>query len=219
MGIAVADILAGAHLAQGILACLVRRASSNRGGRVQVSMLESALDLQFETLTTFYRDGGRSPERTVTNNAHAYLGAPYGVYPTADGHLALAMGSIPVLGRLLGCAALEAPEYAEPASWFNERDAIKQILAGHLASRPTADWLAILEPADIWCADVLDWPRLFAHDGFKALEMVQEVEMGDGFRYRTTRCPIRFDGDRLFAERGSPRVGEHTAQLISEFNL
>jgi CoA:oxalate CoA-transferase len=217
MGLAVADIFCGAHLAQGILACLLRRSLTGAGGLVQVSLLESVLDLQFETLTTFFHDGGRPVERSRSNNAHAYLAAPYGIYATRDGWLALAMGEIPRLGRLLDCPALE--RYQDPHSWFDDRDEIKAILAEHLASRTTAEWLAVLEPAEVWCADVLDWRRLLAHEAFGVLGMVQTVVRGSGFAYRTTRCPIRIDGERLYASPGSPAVGEHTASLIEEFQL
>jgi len=214
MGIAIADILAGSHLAQGILAALVKRIKSNTGSKVSVSMLESILDFQFETITTYYHDGGEPTVRTASNNAHAYLGAPYGVYETQNGHLALAMGAIPVLGELLSCKALT--EYPEPDSWFTQRDEIKDILAKHLQTQSTEHWLSILEPADIWCADVLSWDKLFAHDGFKALQMIQNVKMGDGFEYQTTRCPIKIDGEYLTSSLGSPSIGEHTAKILSE---
>ncbi len=216
-GLAVADILAGAHMAQGILACLVRRGITGRGGRVDVSLLESIVDLQFEVLTTHMNDGGRTPARSAHNNAHAYLSAPYGIYRTRDGHLALAMAAVPRLGDLLGCAPLAA--YLDPTPWFTERDAIKSHLANHLAGQSTAHWLAILEPADVWCADVLDWPRLLAHDAFSALEMTQEVHRANGASLRTTRCPIRIDGRLLTSARGAPRVGEANAVLDREFAL
>ncbi len=104
-GLAVADLFTGAHLVQGILACLVRRSISGAGGRVEVSLLESTLDFQFEVLTTYLNDGGQLPRRSAFNNAHAYLGAPYGIYATADGYLALAMGSVPRLAELLDLPA------------------------------------------------------------------------------------------------------------------
>ena len=104
MGLSIVDMLAGNHLAQGILACLFRRTISGEGALVQVSMLESAIDFQFEAITTYYYDG-KLPERSEHNNAHAYLGAPYGIYKTDNGYIALAMGSIPQLGALLGCDA------------------------------------------------------------------------------------------------------------------
>lgn len=214
MGIAIADILAGSHLAQGILAALVKRIKSNTGSKVSVSMLESILDFQFETITTYYHDGGAPTMRTASNNAHAYLGAPYGVYETQNGHFALAMGAIPMLGELLSCPALA--NYPEPDSWFTQRDEIKDILAKHIQTQSTEHWLSILEPADIWCADVLSWDKLFAHDGFKALEMIQNVKMGDGFEYQTTRCPIKIDGEFLRSSIGSPAIGEHTKAILSE---
>ncbi len=214
MGLSIVDMLAGAHLAQGLLACLVRRGRSGAGGLVQVSMLESAIDFQFETLTTFFNDGGALPQRTARNSAHAYLGAPYGIYQTSNGFLALAMGSILVLGRLLGCAPLL--NYPAPAQAFTERDEIKATLAEHLKTNTTEAWLAVLEPADIWCANVLSWDKLLAHEGFAALNMVQEVTMADGYRYRTTRCPIRLDGERLTSPVGSPQLGQDNAAILAE---
>ncbi|QHN05365.1 CoA transferase [Granulicella sp. WH15] len=220
-GLAVADMMAGAHLVQGLLAALVRRGITGLGGKVEVSLLESILDLQFEVLTTYLNDGGKAPERSAVNNAHAYLGAPYGIYTTADGYLALAMGSILRLGELLDCPALAT--YTDPASLFDQRDEIKAILVQHLKHQTTGHWLAILEPADIWCADVLTWDQLFAHDGFKVLEMVQTVESRPGCdpsaTMRTTRCPIRIDGELLTSSIAAPRIGEHNQVIAEEFGL
>jgi len=215
MGLAVADMLAGAHLVQGLLALLVRRGITGAGGVVEVSLLESALDLQFEVLTTHLNDGGKLPERSGVNSAHAYLAAPYGIYRTADGWLAIAMTPIPRLGELLECATLL--RWQDPASWFTERDAIKAELVRHLESQPTSHWLSLLEPADVWCAEVLDWQRLQAHDGFRTLGMVQRVARPNGAVMETTRCPIRVDGGILTSPLGSPTIGEHNAVIEREF--
>ncbi|WP_431311692.1 CaiB/BaiF CoA transferase family protein [Pontiella agarivorans] len=211
MGLAVTDILAGAQLAQGILSKLV----AGVGGRVAVSLYEAALDFQFEPLTVYFQDGGQAPERTKTHNAHAYLGAPYGIYQTAGGYLALSMGNLMRMGELIGCDALL--NYPEPASWFTERDKLKAILAEHLMTQSTDEWLAVLEPADIWCAKVLDWNMLRASEAFQCLEMEQTVELSDGSTYRTTRCPVKLDGKRIFTSKGSPKLGEHTEAIIEEF--
>lgn len=221
-GLAVADMMAGAHLVQGVLAALLRRATTGKGAHIEVSLLESTLDLQFEVLTTYLNDGGKPPVRSSVNNAHAYLGAPYGIYSTADGYLALAMGSIVALGQLLDCPALGT--YTDPAQFFDQRDEIKSILVHHLKTHTTSHWLSILEPADIWCADVLTWDRLFAHEAFRALNMVQTVSRPAArnepeLTMRTTRCPIRIDGEFLTSSTPAPRIGEHNTQLIDEFNL
>jgi len=216
-GLAVVDLFAGAHLVQGILACLVRRGTTGNGGKVQVSLLESILDFQFEVLTTHLNDGGRLPQRSAVNNGHAYLGAPYGIYATSNGYIALAMVSVTQLGKLLQCPPLLS--YSEPPSLFDKRDEIKQILAQHLRTATTEHWLAILEPEDIWCADVFDYSRLLQHEGFQRLDMIQQVSRTEGVSLRTTRCPIRIDEELLKSEQGAPRLGEDTERIKREFQL
>ncbi|WP_370476400.1 CaiB/BaiF CoA transferase family protein [Tamlana flava] len=212
MGLSIVDMLAGAHLAQGILAALYRKAVNNFGALVQVSMLESAIDFQFETITTFFNDGGELPVRTKSNNAHAYLGAPYGIYKTKEGYLALAMGSISVLAQLLKCDEL----LQFPENKFALRDKIKVVLAKHLKTQTADYWLSVLEPADVWCAKVLNYQELFKEEGFKVLDFVQKATMGDGYAYETTRCPIKIDGELFTSGKGSPKLGEHNDKILEE---
>jgi crotonobetainyl-CoA:carnitine CoA-transferase CaiB-like acyl-CoA transferase len=215
MGVAVADIMAGTHLAQGILAALYQTAVNGEGAMVQVNMLESILDFQFEVLTCFYNDGNELPVRSAVNNGHAYIAAPYGIYQTSDGFLALAMGDILVLADLLDCPALKA--FPDKKEWFGRRDEIKQVLVDHLKTRATGDWLRILEPADIWCAKVLNYDELVLEDGYQVLDMEVTVSTSSGLQITTTRCPIRVDGRLLLSYRGAPRLGEHNQKIEEEF--
>jgi CoA:oxalate CoA-transferase len=217
VGVSVADILTGAHLVQGVLAALVGRAISGKGARVDVNLMASALDLQFEALTTHLNMGGDQPKRSRVSNASVHGAAPYGIYATADGYIAIAMTPIDKLAALLGCKALDP--YFDKKTWFSERDAIKSILAEFLRNGTTANWLARLETADVWCANVLTWPQLLAHPAFAALDATQDVYGASGEALRTTRCPIQIDGKTLKAKRGAPRLGQHTAEIIAEFAL
>jgi crotonobetainyl-CoA:carnitine CoA-transferase CaiB-like acyl-CoA transferase len=207
MGLAIADILTGAHLVQGLLAALIQRGNTNQGALVEVSLLESIVDFQFEVLTTYLNDGGRAPQRSSVNNAHAYLGAPYGIYATADGHLAVAMGSLTTLAQALDCPALSGFDQAKNA--FAKRDEIKAVLASHLSQQSTAHWLERLRAVDYWCAPVLHWHELLEHEAFRCLDMLQTVRRDRGGEIRTTRCPIRFDRVRPESPRAAPRIGEH----------
>lgn len=217
MGIAVADLTASAHLVEGILACLVRRGITGEGGRVEVSLMESILDLQFEVITTHLNDGGQPARRSAVSNGHAYLGAPYGIYPTSNGYLALAMGAVTQLGELLGCPELSG--FSDPKTWFTRRDEIKGILRDHLKNKSTAHWLGILEPADIWCAEILSWEQLRQTEGYRALDMEQETFCPGGTPLQTLRCPIRIDGEIFKSHRGSPAIGQHNRAITSEFKL
>jgi crotonobetainyl-CoA:carnitine CoA-transferase CaiB-like acyl-CoA transferase len=218
MGIAVADILAGAAAVQGVLAALVRRGVTGSGGIVETSLLEALLDLQFEVLATHLNDGGRPPRRAAARGAHAYLAAPYGVYQAKDGWIALAMTPLPKLGHLLGLDT--QPGWAAASDAFAARDALGEVIATRIAEKTVAEWLAILEPADIWCAEVRDWPALMETATFRGLGMVQEVARADGARLRTLRAPLRIDGARPPGNgHAAPLVGEHSARLREEFGL
>jgi CoA:oxalate CoA-transferase len=217
MALAIADMLAGHNLCEGILACLVRRGTTGLGGLVETSLIEALLDFQFEVLTTHLNDGRRPPRRCAFRNAHAYLAAPYGVYDTANGYLALAMTHLPTLGKLLDLPLLQ--EISNSADGFRRRDEIKQIIAQRLKEHTTEHWLEILNAADIWCAEVLDWPKLCGSEAFKQLEMVQTLTDGHGIEILTTRLPIRLDGALLTSEGLAPRVGQHTEQIQRELGL
>jgi CoA:oxalate CoA-transferase len=218
MGLAIADQLAANITVQGILAGLVRRGAGGGGTHVQTSLIEALLDFQFEVLTTHFNDPRhRLPERSAVNNAHAYLAAPYGVYRTKDGFLAVAMTPVPKLADVLGCAALRVHD--DPRKWFTERDAIKATLADFLAAETTAHWLSLLVPADIWAAEVLDWHKLLGSAGFKSLDFVQRLKLGNGETIETTRSPLRFDGKPLRSERPAPAIGEHNAVIDRDFAI
>ena len=214
-GLSITDMMAGAQLCQGILALLVRRGVSGRGGRVDVSLMEAAIDLQFEHLSVHLNRDEPMPARGGVANGNVYLAAPYGIYGTAEGYLALAMAPVDRLGALLDLAELaDFP----PDSWYTERDAIKALLRDHLATRTAAQWLAILEPAGIWCAPVLDWPTLTAEPAFTALAVTQPIAAPDGATMTTTRCPIRIDGTILRSPRAAPRLGADQHSIDEELN-
>ena len=217
MGVAIVDILAGTHVAQGILAALYQKCISGEGALVQVSMLESILDFQFEGLTCFYNDGNQLPSRSSINNGNSYVAAPYGIYKAADGYIALAMANIVVLGQLLSCDALG--NYLDSSTWFSKRDEIKAILAEHLLTQKVDYWLSLLQPADIWCAKVMDYDDLSKEKAYQLLNMEMNVKTSNGLTIKTTRCPIRVDGELLTSEVGAPFLGEHNEIIEKQFNL
>ena len=212
IGLSVADMLAGHVLAKGILAALVRRGRTSAGGLVETSLLEVLVDFQFELLTTYLNDGQRPPRRAAAHGANAYLAAPYGVFATLDGHLALAMTPLATIARLLGLPGLDL------ADGFGDRDELLTRIAQRIAERTTESWLALLEPEGVWVAGVLDWKALLEAESFRALAMVQSVETRRG-PIMTTAAPLRIDGVRPRSPRGAPRVGEHTDRITREFGL
>ncbi len=217
IGLAAIDMFTSMNVVEGILASLLRRAKTGEGALVEASLLESSIDFQFEVLTTYLNDGGNIQERCKVSNAHPYLPAPYGIYKTQDGYLALAMGSILVLGELLECPKLL--EYQVVDEWFTNRDEIKTVLTNHIATRTTREWLDKLEPADYWAAKVNTIADVVNDPEMNHCDMFQEVVRKNGTKLMTTRCPLRIDGEKIFALKGAPVLGEDTEAINKEFNL
>lgn len=221
VGLSIADLLASCHLAQGITALLVRRERTGRGGLVETSLLEGMLDLQFELLSAQLNDPSIEVHRGGHRSASAFLPAPYGMYTTRDGYLAVSMNPVPRLGELLGLPSLS--EFADPDTWWDRRDEIEELLAARLAMERTRHWLDILQPADVWCTEVLTLRELVEHPGYLSLDMTQETVRasadGPDHRLRTVRSPLRIDGAVLKAPKAAPRLGEDTDAIDREFGL
>jgi len=212
-GFAMLDVATAGNLVQGILACLLRRGVTGKGGIVEVDLMSAALDMTFEQFTCFLNDGQKQPARHETGNANPYQPAPYGIYKTADGYMAFAMTPLARVAELLNAPEIAVYSQDQAFSHLNE---IKAIVAGIFATFPTQHWLDILEPAGIWCAPILDWPGFVATDGFKALDPVQTIRSGSGATALTTACPIRIDGALIKSSQGAPALGAHTADFLVE---
>jgi len=216
-GLATADMICGAHFVQGILAALIKRAKTNKSVLVEVSLLESVLDLQFEFLTTYLNDGGKLPQRSaVEGNGHPYLSAPYGIYKTADNYLSLAMGDLQKIGEAVGC---DLSAYADKTSWFDKRDEIMLLLSDQIKNKTTAQWLTQLEAEGIWCAEILTYAEALQHEGYLAQGIKQEVTLPDGSSLSTTRCPIRINGEQLYSDIAAPRPGAQTEAINQQYHL
>ncbi len=211
-GLSIADSLCGAQLVQGILAALIRRHKTGKGALIEISLLESLLDFQFELLTTYHNSGGLLPRRSSVNNGHPLLSAPYGLYATANGFIAIAMADLSTLAKALHCVELTSYTAAHA---FANRDEIKQIISSHLLQHTSQVWLAKLHEHHLWAMEVLDWKKLTNHAGYQALQMEQSIYTANKKEIRTTRCPIRINGKILTSGKAAPALGENNAEITN----
>jgi crotonobetainyl-CoA:carnitine CoA-transferase CaiB-like acyl-CoA transferase len=210
-GVAIADILSGAQLVQGIIAALIRRQKKGIGAMIEISLAESLLDFQFELLTTYYASNAQ-PLRSYSSNGHPLLSAPYGIYQTADGYIALAMMDIRALAKAIACKEME--EFSNDRA-FAERDKMKAILARHLSFETTNHWLTHLQQEGLWAMEVFDWEKMMGHGAYQCLKMEQPFNVGSK-EIITTRCPIRINGERLYSDKPAPVLGEHNEKVMRE---
>ncbi|WP_308991051.1 CaiB/BaiF CoA-transferase family protein [Mariniflexile litorale] len=214
-GLAVADLMCGNHFVQGILAALLKRAKTRKGVLVEVSLLESILDVQFEAITIFLNNGGKLADRgNVRGSAHAFLSAPYGIYETSDGYLALAMGDLLLLGSILD---VDLSKYTNKKTWFRSRAAIRKILSKKIITKDSDYWIKALREKGMWCEKVSDYNDLNSQPFINDLQLKQTVKNFEGKEMLTTRLPIKFDETILSSAKAAPKVGEDNEKIYEQF--
>ncbi|WP_380056147.1 CaiB/BaiF CoA transferase family protein [Falsihalocynthiibacter sp. SS001] len=217
IGLPIADITAGAALVQGVLGALFRHARTGQGAKVQTSLLEALLDLQFEFLTTYLNNGESPPVRAEKGSAHGYLAAPYGVYETQSGHLALAMTPLAKLAGLL-----DAPELTVAANEvngeFTQRAAIFSHLQHIFLKRSATSWEEYLGSHGVWCAKVLNWNEVIKGSTPPVSDMLAHVREAKG-SLTMINAPYCIDGNRRQIDRIGPTLDQHGQAIRREIGL
>jgi crotonobetainyl-CoA:carnitine CoA-transferase CaiB-like acyl-CoA transferase len=212
-GAAIVDQHGAALLAMGILAALFHRERTGEGQKLEVTMVQAALDLQLEPVT-YHLNGAplARPRHSIADTFHA---APYGVYQSADGYLALSMTPVGDLAEALGGVPALAP-YADPDLAMPQREAIAEILKPILRTKTTADWIATLRERGVWCAPINDYEQVFAEPAVQFLDPVLEVEHPKAGHVRLLKHPIRYGAGEMEVRFRPPTVGEHTTDVLRE---
>ncbi|MER5963160.1 CaiB/BaiF CoA-transferase family protein [Streptomyces sp. NPDC002057] len=222
-GIPAADIAAGMYAFSGVLAALVRRGTTGRGGPVEVSLLDSLAEWMGHPLHHGMH-GGTPPARTGL--AHAVI-APYDAYPTVDGGLVLLSVQNDREWRRLAEQVLGRPELADdPAFATNTarvagRAATDAAVAAALAPLTAPEALARLDAAGVACArlnsveELADHPQLTARDRWREVgspvgplrSLLPPIVFPDAPEPRMDRIPaLGQDTDEVLAELGVPEA-------------
>jgi crotonobetainyl-CoA:carnitine CoA-transferase CaiB-like acyl-CoA transferase len=214
IGTSICDAMAAMMVSCGILAALHARTHTGKGQKVEVDLLSTALAAQCQEAVVHLNDFPRW-ERSAAGITQPWIGAPYGIYATSDGHLALAMNSLGVLGELLDLPEVAAYEGNSEGA-FTDRDAIKRRLEARLATRTTNQWLELMATRDIWCAPVKDFEAIFSDPQVEAAQIVTKVEHPNIGPLKLIRTPITLSDTPPSIRRPSPRVGEHNEEILRE---
>jgi len=190
VGVALVDVLAGLFATVGILAALRHREETGQGQRVEVDLLSSLLAALVNQASAFTA-GGTVARRM--GNQHPSI-APYALYPTAGGDLVLAVGTDRQFGALcavLGRDALATdPRFADNGARVAHRDALRDALVAALATRPAAEWAALLTAARVPAGVVNDVGEAFALAGALGLDPVVALPRPGGGEIALARNPI-----------------------------
>lgn len=212
VGVGIADLVAGHQIVYGILAALYARERTGRGQRVDVCLLNALLSLQTQEITT-YLNGGGLPVRSASGISSPYVGAPYGLYRTADGFIAIAMNPVNRLARLVG---LDGFEECDSNNIMEGRDEIRERFARVFIQRSTATWLAELLAADIWCAPLYTYADVERDPQVCINEMIVRYEHPSAGTVRAVGIPVKFSETPGAISRPAPRLGEHGVEILRD---
>lgn len=195
------------------MVALYHRERTGEPQRVEVNLLNSALDSQCQGFTVELNID-RAFERSEAGIAQKYLGAPYGIYETIDGYIAIAMTPLDRLAEVLDYP--ELADYATEEAAFERRDEIKHRLEDYTRERSTDDLLETLVDGDVWAARVNDFQAAARNPQVRHNEMIVEVDHPRDGTFWTTGIPGTLSATPGAIDRGPPAPGEHTREILRE---
>lgn len=218
IGIPVADISSGMFAVQGILAALVRRGRTGKGGRVEINMMNSMLSISAYNPALYFITG-TSPTR-VGSRHHTVV--PYGPYPTSDGHVLLTTFSDGSWKKIVD--ALARPELAEDsrfdtaAARAKNRVACEQIIQDIFSQFTSEHIVAKLETAGIPCGAVRTLGQALESERAGGTGAIAELDYGGEIGIMPhVRLPVKFDGEWC-PSRPAPALGESNS-IVEEYRL
>ena len=213
VGVSAVDHHGAALLAMGILAALFRRATTGQGCRVDVNLLSAAIDLQIESFTCFLN--GTRPDSVTPDKFSGgwYFSAPYGIFPTADGHLAISLTSLDILAE-----ALAAPHIAEfkGSDEYDRREEINGLVANVLKHRTNSVWTEILTRYKIWHAPVNDYASVVRDPQVVHNRSFVTVPGATGKPITLVSHPVKYDGKSPQVRLAPQPIGAQTGEILAE---
>jgi crotonobetainyl-CoA:carnitine CoA-transferase CaiB-like acyl-CoA transferase len=213
-GAAICDQHGGALLALGVLAAYARRIKTGQGALVEVSLFNSAIDLQTEAITN-YLTGQFHRSRYVRDPHLAtwFHEAPYGIYETADGkRVAISLNDPKDFADALADDGLRAFIGSDP---YVERDRYAQLTAAAVKGYCFDILAKRLDAGNLWWAPVQDYTDLINDPQARHCRIFQEVDI-KGAKATLVNHPIRYDGRVPQVRHLALQIGQDTREILGE---
>ena len=218
LGIGIADIMTGMHAATAVLAALRHRDRSGIGQHIDLALLDTQVSwLAYHAVE--YLNTGTNPERLGTGAAAV---VPYGVYPTADGHVIVAAGNDDQFARL--CEVVDRTDLARDSRFagnsqrIGNREALETTLFEIFVKRPTDEWVASLEQAGVPCGPINTVDRVFSDPQVRArggaIQMPHSLSATNSIGLAA--APTKLSETPLSYRVPPPTLGEHTDVVLGE---
>jgi CoA:oxalate CoA-transferase len=219
-GPAIVDFMSGIHLYAAVVTALYERQITGQGRLVEVAMQESVYPTLASNLSFLYNRKGEVPPRT--GNRHGGLSiAPYNVYATSDGHIAIITvtedhwhGITDAIGR---------PELKTDQRFISNPERVKRMpevdamVEDWTRTKPRDEAIAILRRCRVPCAPVRDLKEVINDRHMHERGMLEEIDHPEFGRITVPTSPLRFHGADKVATTPSPKVGQHNGDVYGDW--
>ncbi|MBV9570345.1 MAG: CoA transferase [Alphaproteobacteria bacterium] len=215
VGVAVADVVSGLYTAIAILAALLHQSQTGEGQEIDMALFDCQAAM-LANQATGYLAGGTVPRRL--GNAHPSI-VPYQVFATADGHLIVAVandGQFHRLSKVLGAENLAGDaRFASNGERVRHREALNAVLKPLLRARSTAEWIALLESANVPCGPINRVDQVFTDPQAIVRGLAIPVAHASG-PLDLVASPLRLTATPPEYRLPPPRLGEHTDEVLRQ---
>jgi crotonobetainyl-CoA:carnitine CoA-transferase CaiB-like acyl-CoA transferase len=215
-GVAISDIFTGLYSVIAIQAALRHAEATGQGQYIDMALFDTQISV-LGNQNLNYLVSGNSPVQM--GNAHMNI-APYEVVPVSDGHIILAVGNDSQFQRFCAVVGLDTlavdPNFATNSARVTNRARLREQIIERLASRSRDELLSALEEAGVPASPINDIGQMFADPQTIARGMRLDLDDGHGNKLPSVRAPMVMSETPLVYERPSPRLGEHTAEILAE---
>ena len=215
-GVAISDIFTGLYSVIAIQAALRHADQTGEGQHIDMALFDTQISaLGNQNLN--YLVSGKSPVQM--GNAHMNI-APYEVVPVRDGHIILAVGNDGQFAKFCAAVGLDAlstdPDFATNPARVANRVKLRERIVEALSTVDRDPLLAKLEAASVPASPINTIGQMFADPQTIARGMRLDLDDGHGNLLPSVRAPMVMSGTPLVYERPSPRLGEHTDEILAE---
>lgn len=207
------DHHAAALTVAGIVAALFERERTGTARRVEVNMLQAAMDLQGESITAWMNGADRAGPRGSDGMANWFSPAPYGIYATSDGHVMISMSKPADLAQ-----ALDLPEFLDftETDGFDRRGEVSRKVASGMAALSTGAAVERLTEAGVWHEIVQDYDALRDNPQVQHLSAFTDSSTQGGSPMVMLSHPVRYDGATPPVRLTPQPLGGQTREILAE---
>jgi len=216
VGIAITDVLTGMYASVAILAAITHRERTGQGQYIDAALLDTIVAFNANQISSFFTSG-KVPVRW--GNAHAQV-VPYEVFPTADGHIILAVGNDSQFAsfcQAAGCAELaQEHRFRTMSQRIVHRGELIPLITEVMRTRTKHEWIEALEAANVPCGPINNMKEVFEDPQVQHRQLRVDMPHPSGGMASVVRSPLRLSETPVEYRLAPPTLGQHNEEILKD---